>query len=336
MKTIINPTILVIQTAFLGDVVLSTALLETLHLAFPKSKISILVRSGNESLFERHPFLEQIFIWDKKKGKFLNLIKLLGTIRKHKFDFVFNCHRHFSSGLLTAFSGAKHTSGFKANPLSFLFSEKHPHEFTGIHEIERNFLLVKSILAQKISISAKPKLYPFEDKFVEKLPFITITPASVWYTKQYPTEKWISFIDKIPAHFHIYLLGGKSEFALCEEIISKSKNSAQIENLAGKNTFLNSAAFMQKAAMNFVNDSGAMHLASAVNAPVCAVFCSTVPLFGYRPLSDLSFIVETKNELKCRPCGMHGHKTCPESHFKCGFEITDEQLLEILNRVAKL
>jgi heptosyltransferase-2 len=77
---------------------------------------------------------------------------------------------------------------------------------------------------------------------------------------------------------------------------------------------------MKYAKMNYVNDSAPLHLASSVNAPVTAFFCSTVPAFGFGPLSDQSKVIEVK-ELYCKPCGLHGYKSCPEGHFKCGLEI---------------
>jgi heptosyltransferase-2 len=87
--------------------------------------------------------------------------------------------------------------------------------------------------------------------------------------------------------------------------------------LAGKLTLLQSAALMRDSKMNYVNDSGPLHFASALNAPVTAFFCSTTPEFGFGPLSDLSEIIEVKN-LACKPCGLHGHKECPQGHFNCG------------------
>ena len=70
--------------------------------------------------------------------------------------------------------------------------------------------------------------------------------------------------------------------------------------------------------MNYVLDSGPLHICSAMNAPVTAIFCSTSPAFGFGPLSDISIVVEPQEKLSCRPCGAHGHKKCPEGHFKCG------------------
>jgi heptosyltransferase-2 len=87
---------------------------------------------------------------------------------------------------------------------------------------------------------------------------------------------------------------------------------------------------MKDAAMNYVNDSAPMHFASAVNAPVTAVYCSTIPSFGFGPLSDIKYIVEIKEPLDCRPCGLHGYKACPRGHFHCAWHITDDQLLATL------
>ena len=137
-------------------------------------------------------------------------------------------------------------------------------------------------------------------------PFITISPASVWFTKQYPPLKWAAFIDKLPKQTSVYLLGGIGDRSLCEAVIQMT-NSGSTFNLAGELTFLQSAAIMKHARMNYVNDSAPMHFASAMNAPVTAVYCSTIPAFGYGPLSDISYIVEKQGPLYCRPCGLHGY-----------------------------
>ena len=115
----------------------------------------------------------------------------------------------------------------------------------------------------------------------------------------------------------------------CEAIKLASKN-IKIVNLAGQLSFLQSAALQQDAVMNYVNDSAPMHFASAVNAPTTAVYCSTIPSFGYGPLSDKHFIIEVSENLTCRPCGIHGKKTCPLGHFNCANLITNNQLLSTL------
>ena len=106
-------------------------------------------------------------------------------------------------------------------------------------------------------------------------------------------------------------------------------------NLAGRLSFLASAALQKKAVLNYVNDSAPMHFASAVNAPVVAVYCSTLPDFGFGPLSDNSFIVQTNESLTCRPCGIHGKKQCPLKHFDCAKTIKMDQLIAPLLQVEQ-
>jgi heptosyltransferase-2 len=326
---------LVIQTAFIGDVVLATGIIEKLHDHFPDARIDFLVRKGNEALLAGHPFLQETLVWDKKEGKLRNLWKMGRRIRRTGYDKVINVQRFAATGLLTAFSGAKETIGFDKNPLSRFFTKRIPHivSVAGApkHEIERNQELIRDFTD---ATPARPRLYPSQqdyDKVKEYKggPYITLSPASVWFTKQYPKDKWIAFVNKVPSSYTIYLLGASSDAVLCEEIRTKATHGAVI-SLAGRLSFLQSAALMKDALMNYVNDSAPMHFASAVNAPVTAVYCSTIPSFGFGPLSDKKFIVEIKAPLDCRPCGLHGYRACPRGHFNCAYKIEDDQLLQTL------
>jgi len=118
MQGELQQKILVIQTAFIGDVVLATALLEDLHAAYPYASIDILVRKGNESLFTSHPYLGEVLIWHKKEHKYANLIRLIKQIRQKKYDQVINLQRFAATGLITSLSGAVQTIGFDKNPFS--------------------------------------------------------------------------------------------------------------------------------------------------------------------------------------------------------------------------
>ncbi len=328
--------LLVIQTAFIGDVVLATALVEKLAKYYPEAQIDFLVRKGNESLLLNNPHLHEVLVWNKKENKLKNLFAVLKMVRKNRYDKVINLQRFFATGLLTAFSRAKETIGFDKNPLSFLFRTKIKHiigKENGIkHEVGRNNDLIKSFTDENFT---RPKLYPSEKDFTSlqsysQVPYVTMTPGSVWFTKQYPVEKWIELIQFFPKAYKIYLLGGKENLPECEDIKNRSGN-ANVEVLTGKLSFLQSSALMKNAFMNYVNDSAPLHFASAVNAPVTAIFCSTVPAFGFTPLSDLSFIIETAEKLSCRPCGLHGYKACPEKHFNCAWGITTKQILQTIN-----
>lgn len=330
--------ILVIQTAFIGDVVLATALLESLHMQSPGVKISILVRKGNEALFKAHPYLDEVLVWDKKQNKYGHWLQLLFEIRKNKFDAVLNVQRYAATGLWTALSGAKMKIGFDKNPFAFLYTHKIPHQSigNGLHEIERNHALLSPI---GILPKAKPVLYPsLEDEKVvmqyQSQSYLCIAPASVWFTKQFPMHLWIKVLKNMPFEGPIYLLGGPGDKSLNDQIIQHLQKP-NLVNMAGRLSFLASAALQKGAVLNYVNDSAPMHFASAMNAPVAAIYCSTIPDFGYGPLSDTSFIIETNQDLTCRPCGLHGKKQCPLQHFNCAETIELAQIYQPLKQVLQ-
>lgn len=316
--------ILLIQTAFTGDVVLATPVAEKLHRFYPEAEIDFLLRKGNESLLQNHPFIREVLILDKK-NKFKSLWSLFRRIRKKKYDLIVNMHRFGSSGVLVAFSGAKEKLGFDKNPFFWSYTRKTVHEIgNGKHEVKRNLELIAHLTDQK---TERPCLYPSDNDrklvsfHISQGKYVCMAPSSVWFTKQWAKEKWIALIREMPADVHVFLLGGPGgDQKLCEEI-RKAAARENVANLAGQLSFLQSAALMEKAVMNYVNDSAPMHFASAMNAPVTAIYCSTVPAFGFGPLSEKSFVIETEEKLSCRPCGLHGHAECPELHFKCAMTI---------------
>ena len=356
--------ILVVQTAFIGDVVLATALVESLHQQYPQAAIDLVVRKGNESLFNEHPFINELIVWDKKQHKYLNWLSILKKIRAKKYDVLINVQRFAATGLWTILSSANTTIGFDKNPFSFLFTHKVKHDVVAlnqnisvseVHEINRNHALTHSLGALTLVM---PKLYPTTSdyekiKLYQAEKYITIAPASVWFTKQFPLTAWVSFINELKFEGPIYILGGPTDKALGDKIInevisldSKALNatsttptnstaSTKIINLSGALGFLASAALQQKAVINYVNDSAPMHFCSAVNAPVVAIYCSTIPAFGFGPLSTNSFIVETQQKLSCRPCGLHGKKHCPLGHFNCAQSIENAQLIAPLLQMAQ-
>lgn len=311
---------LVIQTAFLGDVILATPVLSELNRLFPTAQIDVLVRKGNEGILANHPAVSNILIFNKKNGKIKALKQTLRQIRAEKYDTVINLHRFGSSGLLTVLSKAKMKIGFDKNPFSFLFTKKIPHSIGDhTHEVVRNLSCIAHLGAQEM---VKPSVFPSQQNedaisIYRTATYFVLAPASVWFTKQLPIEKWIELAKKLQARGTVYLVGGPDDIQICKKVIDGAQLTSTA-NLAGKLNLLDSCSLFSHATRCFVNDSGPLHMASAVNAPTTAFFCATVPCFGFGPLSTDSIILETKEALPCRPCGLHGGKSCPKEHFKCG------------------
>ena len=346
MITVTNPPrFLIIQTAFIGDVILATALLEQLHTAYPDVVLDILVRKGNEGLLANHPFLNDVLVWHKKGTKYRDLWRLVRLIRTRHYDAVLNLQRYGTMGLLTALSGAKRTVGFDKNPFSRLFTYQVEHRFEpGVHEIDRNNALLNALeIAESLpgrqpwlpQTITHPKLYPSSADYeavrtYQTLPYVCIAPMSVWFTKQYPAERWVELIQRLPDKLTVYLLGATTDAAACEAIrLLAGRSEEPVMNLAGKLSLLQSAALQQGAAMNYVNDSAPLHLCSAMNAPTTAIFCSTVPEFGFGPLADISRVVQTPEPLDCKPCNLHGQKACPLGHFRCAWGIQVDEVAKL-------
>lgn len=304
---------LIIQTAFIGDVILATALVESIAQKFPDAKIDFLLRKGNENILENNPHIHEVIIWDKK-SKWKSFWQVIKKLRTETYDQSITLQRFFSAALITLLIRSHKKSVFSNSPLSFLHRDKKPHIWgDGTHEIERNHQL----LGSNFPVS-KPKVYPSEEDQQQIVqyqnePYLVMAPNSVWFTKTLPINKWVELIRQL-GNQKIYLIGAPSDHPVCESIADQARNN--VDNLAGQLSLLQSAALMQGAVMNYVNDSAPLHLCSATNSPVTAFFCSTTEKFGFGPLSDQSNVLE-KLDLECKPCGKHGHKSCPRGHFKC-------------------
>ncbi|WP_426492996.1 glycosyltransferase family 9 protein [Hymenobacter sp. 102] len=335
-ETAAPSAILLIQTAFIGDVILATALLEYLHRTEPGTPVDFLVRKGNEGLIKGHPHVRRVLIWDKKTNKYGGLWQLLQGIRQTNYGRVVTLQRFASTGILAAFSGAPERIGFDKNPLSFRFTRAVPHMVAaGLHEVSRNLHLLNPAYEGPV---VAPRLYPTPQdeaaaaearRLANDRPYICIAPTSVWFTKQFPEQEWLKLLAALPPKYAVFLLGGPPDTAACQQLVERTQRLGVI-NLSGKLSLLASAALMRGAVLNYVNDSAPMHLCSAVGAPVCAVYCSTVPFFGFGPLSPFSRIVEIEEDLECRPCGLHGYRKCPLGHFRCAHGIRTQQLLAVL------
>jgi heptosyltransferase-2 len=320
--------VLIIQTAFLGDAILISSLLEKIRIESPDTSIHLLVRKGNESIFQAYPHKNLVKVWAyDKKQKWDSWRSLQKDLKLECFDQVFVAQRFFGMGLLSLSIGAKKVVGFDKNPLSWFFTERVSHEWgTGKHETIRNTALISSWLGAKVY---KPFLSPADKELPNALlskKYICISPGSVWETKRLPVRVWIDFIKLLPKNQPVVLMGAPNEVHLAEEIASACPES-KIINEAGKHGLVDAIRIYQHSLMSYMNDSGPMHICSAVDTPTVAVFCSTIPAFGFGPLASWSRIVEVER-LECRPCGDHGKKSCPLIHYACGNQITGNQLFK--------
>ncbi|MGM0509270.1 MAG: lipopolysaccharide heptosyltransferase II [Fusobacteriota bacterium] len=330
--------ILIIHTAFIGDIVLSTPLIDLLKFKYQKSKIDYITTPSGAAILKNNPNLNKIISYDKKgKNKGIQeLIKLIRRIKKEKYDIAIIPHRYLRSTLIAFFSGIKERVGYSNSGGKIFLTKKINYEKES-HEVKRLLNLIQN---KEISMSdANLKLYPGKkereeiDKLWEKnnldnYKIITIAPGSKWLTKRWPLNYYNELIKKISKdkRYKILLIGGRDEKDL------NIRETSTTLNLIGKTTLLEVAEILKRSNLLIGNDSSPLHIASAFGIEIIAIFGATTKGLGFYPWSKKGNVIE-KKDLECRPCGLHGGDKCPENHFKCMLEIEPE---EVYNKVLKI
>ncbi|KUO60829.1 hypothetical protein APF79_04945 [bacterium BRH_c32] len=352
--------ILVIQTAFLGDAILTLPLIQKLHSKYPESKISVIAIPASKEIFNASEYVHNTIVYDKKgKDKSLkSFFRLLIKIRKEKFDKIYSPHRSFRSSLIVALSGTKETFGFNTSSMSVIYKNIVEYK-KEIHEVARNlFLGGFDISGDNWKIFPDIKISPETNKKIEneikrnfRNEFITIAIGSVWATKKYPIE-YFSELAKyfISIGYEVALIGGKEDVNESETL--SNSLGTNIVSFAGKLSLIESITLINRSKLLICNDSAPTHLGMATfkrpplipltepvitkhlglatSTPVITLYCSTLKEFGFYPYADNNLILSYDN-LDCKPCGIHGRTKCPLNHFNCGYKLTPQFVIDMIN-----
>lgn len=170
----------------------------------------------------------------------------------------------------------------------------------------------------EIEISTALKKFELPEEYV------TLAPGSVWATKRWPYYQELAH-KLSQKNQKIILLGAPDERDMCEEIKNGNSN---IINLAGSTSLYEVYLILNQAKYLICNDSGLMHMAAAANTKILAVFGPTTLSLGFRPWSENATLIQ--KSLKCRPCGLHGHKACPIGTHECMKSISADLVLQSL------
>lgn len=337
--------ILVVQTAFLGDVVLTLPLVQVVKRFFPEAKIDFLTAPRGAGILKNHSDIETVIEFDKngKDSGVRGLFRVTENVRKQNYDVAIVPHRSLRSALLVWRAKIPQRIGFHKSAGRFFFTNVVRYENT-LHEIDRNISLLNPL---DISWKQKelPRLYPAETDIttVDELlrdanisdtsSMIAIAPGTMWNTKRWLKERYAELVERfVHRNFIAALIGGREDKALCEEIARSVSEEKRIFNAAGGLSLLQSAELLRRCRLLVCNDSAPMHLAVAMRTPVVAIFGATIPEFGFAPYGKYDVVVETEG-LNCRPCSIHGGDRCPIRTFVCMKEITSEKVYHTSMRV---
>ena len=331
--------ILIIHTAFIGDIVLSTALISKVKEKYPDSDIYYLTTPLGKEILKNNPKIKEIIVYDKRgkdKG-FGAFISFVRKITKLKIDVCLTPHRYLRSSILSLLSGAKIRVGYDIASLPFVFNKKIKYDKTK-HEVEKLLSFIddntkRYELAMYPSEKDKIKINDLVKNLSENKKIILIAPGSKWFTKKWPEEYFKTLIQNLVKRddLLIVITGGKEEKEIELNLDSK------VLDLRGEITLLELAELTKRAILVISNDSAPIHITSAFpNTRVVGIFGPTVKEFGFFPWSQNSKVFEIDN-LYCRPCAIHGGNSCPEKHFRCMREITPNLIEnEIYNYIASI
>lgn len=332
--------ILVMQTAFLGDVILTLPLIQITKQYFHPARIDVLTTPRTARILDNHPDISTVLEFDKRgrDAGMRGLLHVAAKVRSRRYDVALVPHRSLRSALLLLFAGIPMTIGFKKGAGRLLFTRSIRYQ-DDLHEIERNLSLLGGF---GISWDQKeyPHIYPstqdanvvdrllLESEILETGCMVAVAPGTVWNTKRWLKERYAEVVQRfVEDHYVVALIGGSEDRELCEEIVRSVMPRGRVLNTAGKLSLLQSAELLRRCQLLVCNDSAPMHMAVAVQTPVVAVFGATIPEFGFAPYGKHDVVVEIRG-LNCRPCSNHGGAKCPIKTFVCMKEITAQRVYQ--------
>jgi heptosyltransferase-2 len=330
----VEPRVLVIQTAFLGDVVLTTPMFRALKELWPASHLAALVIPETAPVLERLPDLDEIVTHDKRAGGPGELWGVITKVRAREFDVVVSPHRSARSSFIARASGAPRRVGYRQGALSFLFTERVSRPLER-HEAERILALAEALGSR--GADPKPTLALGDDEreaareAAGAEPYAVMSPSSAWPTKRWTAEGFAAVGDYLSGRgYAVVITGGPGEEEGAAAVAAAME--APAVNLAAKTTTRELAALVAEAALLVANDSAPVHVGSAFDTPTVAVFGATVPAQGFAPLANRSAVAEV-GDLPCRPCGAHGGRKCPEKHFRCMLGLSPADVVRAVDAV---
>ncbi|MBU0600469.1 lipopolysaccharide heptosyltransferase II [bacterium] len=334
--------ILIIQTGFIGDVVLTIPLIETIKKNYPQSFLCAVTLKNGKDILLYNPYLDEIIIYEKKsrdKG-LINFINLVKKIRRKRFNLAILPHKSLRSVLIAVFSGIKERVGLKKY-LAYLFYSKKIPLIKEDQAIERNLRLASALncaLIEKnphLYLSAKDNEYT--DKFLRINShdyLVGINPGAAWKTKRWVKEGFaeVGNILAKEGKVKIIFFGGPNETSLVKEIMELINFKPIIAT--GKTTVRQMISLISKCKLYIGNDSGPTHIAASLGIPTVVIFGPTVLEQGFTPRGDKVVILENKS-LKCRPCGGHGPDRCKYDTLACMKSISAEEVIRSCKEVIK-
>jgi heptosyltransferase-2 len=318
--------LLIIRLSSLGDILLTTPLIRSIKNNYPSIKIDFVVRDEFKEAVESNIHLENVYSYYRYKPN----TTLVETLRERDYDIVVDLQNNFRSNRLTQNLSGWHYKFKKLSIRKFLLVHTKLNFLKDAKQIPERYA---ESLGQNILDDSGLEFFIPEgitSSLDENGKYIGLCPGAQHFTKMWPEEYYIALGNTLNKKgYKVVLLGGGSDRLLCRMLKPKIKNSIDLSN---QNKLYQLAADMKMCKAVICNDSGLMHLASALKIPLIAMFGSSVKEFGFTPYMAESIVLEN-DSLKCRPCSHVGKSECPKDHFNCMRKISPDIVLENLGEL---
>ena len=336
--------VLILQTSFLGDAVLTLPLIAEVRRRFAVKRMTVVCTPRAKELLQDHPGIDEIIV-DDKAGRdrgWTGLKRQAAVLKEKRFTLALTPHKSLRSASMLYLANVPNRVGFRQSKGWFLFhhcAERDPAR----HDVERNLSILEpfGVSVEQCRRELDLPLNAAVDQAVErtlrelgceeKKLTIGINPGSVWPTKRWWAPGFARLIGLIKQqrNCQVLLFGGADDRPVVDEVMRRSDGAAI--SLVGRITLRELAAAISRCQVFVTNDSGPMHVAVARRVPTVAIFCATTPDLGFYPYSQNAIVIQ--KDLYCRPCSSHGGRRCPLGNEDCIRQISPERVLGAVEKL---
>ena len=339
--------VLILQTSFLGDTVLTLPLICEVRRRFPVKKLTLLCQPVSRELLLDHPAIDEIITDDKKNSDrgWRGVYRTAARIKERSFTLALTPHKSLRSALILYLAAIPHRVGFRQSR-GWFFYQQRPERNPELHDVERNLSVLQAFglrpeqCQRAIDLPVSSEIQKRVDEKLLKLGvlendlIIGVSPGSVWPTKRWSAAGFAALIQMLQQRFacRVLLFGGADDSAVVEDVQRRCGGAAA--SLVGLIGLRELAAAINRCRIFITNDSAPMHIAVARRVPTVAVFCATTPGLGFYPYTHEAIVVQ--RDLSCRPCAPHGGRRCPLGTEDCIRQISPDAVLRAAEKLLAI
>ena len=335
--------ILIVRTDRIGDVLLSTPVIKALRESHPNAYIAMMVSPYAKDIVAGNPYLDELIIYDKDKKhrSWISSLKFALKLKQKRFDLATILHPTNRVHLITFFAGITRRVGYDFK-MGFLLTDriKHTKQLGQKHELEYNLDLLRYLGIEPKEKNIFMPISPESEQWLEELfkeegikekdKLLALHPGASCPSKIWPNERFAEVGDRLVEKygFRVLIVAGPKDTTLAQKVIKNMRHPAI--NLAGKTSVSQLASTLKRCRLFISNDSGPVHIASALGTPVISIFGRNQKGLSPRrwgPLGKKDKVIH--KETGCIECLAHN---CTRG-FRCLAAITVDDVLNAADSI---